>query len=99
MDNLSVALLLDINELARRYELTPCDFVAVVSTTEKHECVLRFEAPPLSKDKQDRFAAMLSSLGVTETSLSLAGPETAIWSALQLSLRKAPTPLSERRLR
>lgn len=103
LDNLDVAILTKLNDLAERHGLRPYDFVATIRFeegpgSEDGQHVLEFECPASGNAlREERFERMLSSLGVTvtdERGAVLAGTPAHIIDALDHALSLAPKPRS-----
>lgn len=92
LDNFSVAILNNVNELARRYEIDVCDFVAVVDWSPDAETQLRFESTPEEPMKAAAFERMLRTLGTCDYrgEPRLCGEERQVWEAVQSALARAP---------
>lgn len=101
-DNVAIAIMVKVNDLASRYGVEPYEFVAVL----KHEkvpnpelggalettgrSILAYEVPPSDPSKLKRFELMMESLGVSnETGLLVARDEEII-KALNHALEIAP---------
>jgi hypothetical protein len=92
LDNIQVAILARVNELAARFGIKPHEFVAVVDNASDISCpILRFEVP-VSGDagKEQRFDRMLDLLGFAENSHQLRATAGQIIDALDDALRHAP---------
>ncbi len=94
IDNIDVAILTKVNELAERRGLKPSDFVASVYNGEELEDnSLRFEVPPSGNAlKVERFGKMLEDLGVGSDSNTLKGTAGSIIDALDYALSISPKP-------
>lgn len=92
MDNLDVAILNRVNELAERHGFSPTDFIAGVHRNDKGNSVLVYEqSPDASPDSVARFDKMLESAGIT-SGHALTGSVEAIYTALTDALARAPRP-------
>lgn len=90
MDNLQIAILTKVNELAERNGFSATDFVATLREDQEGNAILAFEtSPDASKDRGNRFSTMLSSIGVPETG-TLVGDYRDIYSALMRAIANAP---------
>lgn len=97
LDNVDVAVLTKVNELAERYGLKPYDFVASFQFEEdangtRH--VLSYDSPAHGNAlREERFDMMLNALGITpsdERGAVLAGNVAKIIHALDDALEHAP---------
>ena len=95
IDNVDVAILTKLNQLAERRGLKPYDFVATVQRHEtKNAHVLCFEVPASGNAlREERFTKMLRDIGIAEGDSSdfIGSPADiidALDSALQLSPRQ-----------
>lgn len=101
IDNLSIALIMKVNELAARYRLDPTDFAAEIKMEMRPKpemggrldmtgnTILEFPGFPTQASKRERFDRMLESLGISETGKMVA-TDTEIWQALNKALELAP---------
>lgn len=91
LDNLEVAVLSKVNELAGRHGIKPHEFVATFQSFDRgdgrHEYRLRYEAGDLDSKPFDR---MLTALGVPPGEGELTGPANAIYDALESAIAKSP---------
>lgn len=101
-DNVTIAIMMKVNELASRYGVEPYDFVAVL----KHEripnpalggalditgrTVLAYEVPPSDPSKFERFELMLETLGACDDTGLLVARDEEIIKALNHALDLAP---------
>src|SRR4051812_10045299 len=89
LDNIDIAILTKVNELAGRYGLKPYDFVATVRMKEG-TMVLAYEVPASgTADKETRFSNMIESLGGA-SELSVKGTEQEVIDALDNAIARAP---------
>jgi hypothetical protein len=98
LDNLDLAVLSRVNELAERHGLKPYDFVA----TTKYEAdakgetryVLDFEMPAYGNAlREERYGRMLKDLGIVPGDrAALSGEPATIIDALDKALQLAPRP-------
>ena len=93
MENLSVAVMTAVNELAGRHGIKPYEFVAVLDTKLDHptDIELRFESTP--DQNVPAFDRMLEDLGVPHAGDDmprLRGSEETIYRSLERALEKAP---------
>lgn len=91
LDNLDVAVLSKVNELAGRYGIKPYEFVATYRSLNvddgRGHYSLRFEtAPPDAK----AFDKMLHNLGVNPETGELVGTTDEIYNALESAIAKSP---------
>jgi hypothetical protein len=87
-DNTEIAILTKLNELAERFGLTPCDFVATVQGDKE----LHFEIPAQGNMlRQARFEKMLRLIGVNDEGI-MTGTRADIWSTLNEAVRNSPKP-------
>jgi len=90
LDNISIAILTKVNELAERHGLNPYDFVASVRDVEG-AAILAFEIPASgNRVREDRFDKMLQDLGVNEGVLK--AKCSHIIDALDNALQLSPKP-------
>lgn len=92
LDNVSVAVLTKVNELADRYGLKPYDFVAVLKHGTKGWS-LDYECPASGNAlREERFDTMLNAIGITpsEKGAVLTGKLESIIDALDNALERAP---------
>jgi len=97
LDNVDIAILTKVNELAERHGLKPYDFVATFNFEEdakgtRH--VLEFEHPASGNAlREERFDKMVRDLGiVTEDRSALIGKPSQIIDALDHALSLSPRP-------
>ena len=93
LDNVDVAVLTKVNELADRHGLKPYDFVATFGWKEAaHTHVLNFECPASGSSRREkRFDNMLTAIGITVTDKAdLSGRPEQIIDALDNALEHAP---------
>ena len=91
LDNIDVAVLTKVNELADRYGLKPYDFVATFKRGAKG-WTLEFECPAVGNDlREERFDKMLTVIGITGgDQAALRGDNAKIIDALDNALDLAP---------
>jgi hypothetical protein len=91
LDNVDVAVLTKVNELAERYGLKPYDFVASFKRGGK-KYALDFECPASGNDlREERFNTMLTAIGITVgDGAVLEGDTVKIIDALDNALDHAP---------
>lgn len=89
IDNLSVAAMATINEIAAAYRLQPHQFVATAKHDDKGQWIIEFEAPP-DAAASHAFARLLESVGLDAENRMLVGSEENIWRCLQKALTRAP---------
>lgn len=106
LNNIDIAILTLVNELARRYQIEPYDFVATI----RHDCqpnsriggsedysgreILAFESFPEDEIKLLRIGKMLHALGIPEEESQLIGDDDKIIKTLNKALQVAPKPRS-----
>lgn len=96
LDNIDIAILTRVNELAARHGLKPYDFVAVARSEENaagdSRFVLDFETPASGNAlREERYASMLRDLGViTGDEAVLSGSYQHIIDSLDKALEIAP---------
>lgn len=93
LDNVDVAVLTKLNELADRHGLKPYDFVAAFRWKEDaRNHVLTFECPASGNAlREERFDNMLTAIGITVTDKAdLSGSPEQIIDALDNALEHAP---------
>jgi hypothetical protein len=94
VDNINVAILTKLNELAERYGVRPYDFVASVYDSSdprvpQDQAGLIFDAyPSRDRAKEERLDRMLDDLGAPDG--NLIGTDEQIIDALDCALSKAP---------
>lgn len=91
LDNVDVAVLTKVNELADRHGLKPYDFVATFKRGTKG-WLLEFECPASGNDlREERYGKMLTAIGITDGNrAALKGDATKIIDALDNALDLAP---------
>lgn len=97
LDNCSVAILCAVNDLALRYGVAPCEFVASVQSNKAGQTVLTYETMPRPEASQDRFVTMLRSINLTESNTELVGDDSEVYRILQGAIARAPRVQSKRR--
>jgi hypothetical protein len=99
LDNVQIAILTKVNELADRFGIRPHEFVAVVdNASDKANMILRYEvSPSKGKDKIEAFNSMLDSLGALPTGHEIKGTPEQIIVALDDALSLAPQSRARRR--
>jgi len=90
-DNITIAILTRVNDLAARFGLRPTDFVAVIDESDASCPALRFEVP-VSGDpaKEAQFHKMLDLIGISDTSHALPATYDEMFDAVDNALRRAP---------
>jgi hypothetical protein len=95
LDNIDVAVLTRVNELAERHGLKPYDFVATFKIEEdaagtRH--VLEYEVPVRGNSlREGRYERMLKDIGIFQSNKAvLKGDLAAILEALDHALKLAP---------
>ncbi len=95
-NNVSIGILTKVNELASRYGLEPCDFVAEYkperSSDESRSLtgkeILDFTVIPSDESKRERHSMMLDSLNAIEG--RLVGSDEELFNSLNKALELAP---------
>jgi hypothetical protein len=102
IDNLSIALIMKVNELAARYRLDPTDFAAEIKMEMRPrpemggviDCtgntILEYAGSPTQASKRERFEQMLESLGIPNETGKMIATDSEIWQALNKALELAP---------
>ena len=96
-DNVDIAVLTKLNDLADRYGLKPYDFVAIVKDLDPGSAsyALTFEIPAQGNAlREKRFDQMLVAIGILPDaeSAQLIGTPATIVDALDQALQHAPRP-------
>jgi hypothetical protein len=92
-NNIGIAILTKVNELAEQYGVKPYEFVAAIYYKEDSNItMLRYESVPPDEKQQVRFFKMLDRMGVGEQSGELEGTSKQIIDALDEALQRAPKP-------
>lgn len=95
IDNITIAVLTKINQLAERYGLKPCDFVAEYHpSANSHESELCFTVAPQTESKQKILESIMDALGVNEGG-ALSATDQSIIDALDNAIRRAPRSHTE----
>ncbi len=91
LDNIEIAILTKVNELADRQGIKPYEFCAVIHTNDDpSKLTLQFEVPVSNKSATAKnFSHMLDSIGFGQESHSLTGSDQQIIDALDVALRLA----------
>lgn len=101
-NNVNVAILMRVNELASRYGIEPYDFVAVLQdeiipnpnveggVDQTGRTVLNYSTMPEDRSKFEKFELMLESIGASNETGILAGTDEELIKALDNGLRVAP---------
>jgi hypothetical protein len=92
LDNIQIAILNKVNELANRFEVKPYDFVAVIdNASDRSAMILRYEVPPSrNESKVEAFNKMLDLLGAPPSGHEFKGTPQEIIEALDNAIRLAP---------
>jgi len=92
LDNLQIAILTRVNDLAARFGIKPYEFVATVDNhSDMSFLILRFEVPVSGNPaKEVKFDKMLDLIGLGENTHELKGTDAQIIDALDNALRLAP---------
>lgn len=95
MDNIDVATLTKVNDLAKAYGVKPYEFVAAISKSlDMRGHGLTFQIPgETSNQQRAKVEQMLKSIGVDDKGV-LKGGEIAVIDALDGALERAPKPRS-----
>jgi len=93
LDNIDVAVLTKVNELAERHGFKPYDFVATFGwnkASQNH--VLSYETPAQGNAlREEQFDKMLTAIGITVSDRAdLSGDPARIIDALDNALKHAP---------
>jgi hypothetical protein len=91
MDNVDVAILTRLNDLADRHGLKPYDYIATLDNGQDMDgCGLRFTIPcETSAEQEGKARKMFMVLGVDESGV-FKGGEKAVIDALDQALQLAP---------
>jgi hypothetical protein len=91
LDNIQIAILIKVNELAERHGIKPYQFCAVVRIEDPSHISLSFEVP-VSGDSANvkRFNKMLDQIGFGEDTHTLMGSDKQIIDALDKAIHHAP---------
>lgn len=101
-NNVNVAILNKVNDLAARYGIEPYEFVAVLQdetapnpnvkggVDQTGRTILNYSILPENKSKFERFELMLESVGVSNETGILTGTDEEIIKALNRGLEVAP---------
>jgi hypothetical protein len=94
-DNVEIAILTKVNELAERHGLKASDFVAVLhveSDVPNTDLIrLSFDVPVSGNEaKEKRFAKMIGLLDTPQGALSLWGTDEEIIDSLDKAIRRSP---------
>ncbi len=96
LDNLDIAVLTKLNELAERHGLKPYDFVATFrcADSERSRYALHFEMSASGTAlREKRFDQMLGAIGIESADAAeLTGSPVTIIDALDRALQTAPRP-------
>lgn len=88
-DNIFVAIMVKVNELATRHGMSPVDASAVLEADGDNRA-LRF-VPPVNEVAERRFARMQSDLGIVDPeAFTIRGTDQEILSTLDRALERAP---------
>ena len=92
IDNVEIAILSRLNELAERHGLSPLDFSASLRRDGKGKSTLMFFNVPEESVPQDRFVRMLAGLGIKDSdTLHIKGTDQQIYDTIQWAIQRAPT--------
>ena len=81
LDNLSVAALQLVNDIAEKHGLRPYQFVARTIHKDDGAWIVRFESPP-DPGATRGFQKMMRALGMADNQMDLEGSEREIWDRL-----------------
>lgn len=91
LDNVDVAILTRLNELAERLGLRPYDFIATLKNADQGG-ILSFDGPPDGNAlREERWAKMLSLLKVNQDG-ELRGNWESIGQAIDDAIAQVPRP-------
>lgn len=91
LDNVQVAILTKVNELAARFGINAYEFVAAINNKSGQFTILKYEVPVSGEPaKVARFDRMLDLMGIGDSSHELKGTNEEIIQALDNALRLAP---------
>lgn len=89
MNNISIAILTQVNQLLERYGLGACDAVVALYDNMDGTTRLSFEVLP-EGDGHARGERVMKALGLSPTSTSVVGSDQAIYATLKEATRLAP---------
>lgn len=91
IDNIDIAVLTKVNELAERYGIKPSDFVSTVrQIPQQSNMLLAFEVPATgSTHREKQFTKMVTSIGVNAAG-TLEGTASQLIDVLDAALKVAP---------
>ncbi|MBI1191504.1 MAG: hypothetical protein GC200_12585 [Tepidisphaera sp.] len=91
VDNVNTALMNKVVELADRYGINPCAFVAGIRS-EGARSMIQFDMPPQDAAEQTRFGRMLAAVGLTvgADTPTLRGSDEELYDSLQSAIDRAP---------
>ena len=91
VDNVNTALMNKVVELAGRYGVNPCAFVAGIRS-EGARSMIQFDMPPQNAAEQTSFGRMLAALGLTvgPDTPTLRGSDEELYDRLQSAIDLAP---------
>jgi hypothetical protein len=92
LDNVQIAILTKVNELANRFGIKAHEFVAVVDNVrDRSSMILRYEVPPSGNGaKIEEFNKMLDLLKAGPSNHEIKGTPEGISEALDEALHLAP---------
>jgi hypothetical protein len=93
LDNLDIAVLTKVNQLAEQHGLRPYDFVATFkcADAERGQYRLHFEIPSQGNTlREERFDQMLTAIAIDPASGMISGSPAAIIDVLDSALQVAP---------
>jgi hypothetical protein len=94
LDNVEVAILTRVNELAVSHGLKPYEFVAYLKhgrDQDTDKFILYYSVPTSgSQAKEAKFDRMLKSIGIAAGSLSLMGTDKELIDALDGAISRGP---------
>lgn len=98
IDNVSLAIMTRLNELAERHGISAVQFHASLDSDETGQRTLHFALPPDDPNLEPSFLRMLASLGITDDDVStIKGTDAQLYAILEHALQQAPKRFSHRR--
>jgi hypothetical protein len=96
LDNIDIAILTRVNDLAELHGFKPYEFVATVrDLPEACKMRLAYEVPASgTADKEKRFYKMVDAIGAGEKTGILEGTAAEIIDAIDNAIARAPKPRS-----
>jgi hypothetical protein len=91
LDNVQIAILTKVNDLAERFGIRSHEFVAVLDNANSSTMILRYEVPPSeNQTKVEAYNRMLDLLGAPLSGHEIRGTPGHIIEALDKALELAP---------